>query len=77
MFVTNHTFDDAGGWSLREVDAVCRKHVADYLCASRHQCKCVSFALDNVAGARGNQMQHGCAVLQSNVAFELVLQVLV
>ena len=53
------------------------KHVADSLRASRNQCNVVSFALDKVAGARGNQLQHGFAVLQSNVAFELVPQVLV
>ena len=77
MCVTDCAFDDEGGWSLREVDAVCRHHVANSISASKHECLHVSFALDKVAGARGNQLQNGFAVLQSGIAFELVPQVLV
>ena len=77
MMVMNPTFDGEGVWFLREVDAVRREHVADFLSARTHRCQFVFFALDKVAGARGNRLQHGFAVLQSNVAFELVPQVLV
>ena len=66
---------DTAGWSLREVDAVCRRHVTSSLSASANQ-QNAGFSADKVGGARGNQLQNGFCVLPSNVAFELVPQAL-
>ena len=55
---------------------MCRRHVADSLGASKGF-KNVSFALDKVSGARGNQLQNGFACLPNNIGFELVPQVLI
>ena len=66
---------DTAGWSLREVDAVCRRHVTSSLSASANQ-QYAGFSTDKVGGARGNQLQNGFCVLPNNVAFELVPQAL-
>ena len=66
---------DTAGWSLREVDAVCRRHVTSSLSASANQ-QYAGFSTDKVGGAKGNQLQNGIRVLPNNVAFELVPQAL-
>ena len=70
LVVSELVFDEEGGWSLSEVDKVCRKHVADSFAAARCH-SVVHFAIDKVAG-RGNQLQNGFAVLANNIAFEFV-----
>ena len=76
MHIANPVHGTDGGWTLREVDAVCRKQFADSG-SSCKGCKNISFASDNVSGTRGNQLQHGLACLPDNTAFELVPQVLI
>ena len=76
MHIANPVHDIDGGWTLKEFDAVCRIHVADRLAASK-AFNNISFALDKVSGARGNQLQNGFARLPGNTAFWLVPQVLI
>ena len=60
--------NDTAGWSLREVDAVRRKHVTASVSASANQ-QYSGFSTNKVGGARGNQLQNGFCVLPNNVAF--------
>ena len=62
MHIANPVHDIDGGWTLREVEAVCRRHVADSL-ASCNGFRNISSALDKISGARGNQLQNGFACL--------------
>ena len=67
--------NDTAGWTLREIDAVCRRHVAASLSATANQ-QYAGFSTYKVGGARGKLLQNGFCVLPNNVAFELVPQAL-
>ena len=62
--------NDTAGWSPREVNAVCRRHVTASLSASANR-QYDGVSADKAGGARGNQLQNGFCVSPNNVVFEL------
>ena len=65
---------DEGGWSEREVDMTCAKHIAAIKYAMKNQVQHIGFACDKVQ-ARGLCLFNAFVVLPDNTAFEMVPQV--